>query len=291
MLWLGFAVFAAFMQAWRNAFQKQLSRDVAVLGVTLARFIWAWPLAFVYLGHFYWGENSAHLPVFPPLFFFFVAAAAGVQIMATALMVKLFRLRNYAIGVALARSEAVLAAILGVIFFNSSLGWLGWLGVLTGGVAVLLLSGGGIRYLSGKALALGLGSGLCFALTSLWIREAALALALPPLPAAAWVLCAVISLQALALFGWLYWRDRSALRKLFARKRLMVATSFASFLGSLGWFSAMSLQDVAIVKTVGQIEVLFMLAISSLIFKEKLSRQDGLGLALVVLAAVLVIWA
>lgn len=36
---------AAFMQAWRNAFQKQLSSTVDVYGVTLARFLFAVPLA------------------------------------------------------------------------------------------------------------------------------------------------------------------------------------------------------------------------------------------------------
>ena len=36
-------------------------------------------------------------------------------------MVKLFKLRNYAIGAGLAKSEAILAAVLGVLFFSESL--------------------------------------------------------------------------------------------------------------------------------------------------------------------------
>ena len=50
MHWLVLTLFAAFMQAWRNAFQKQLSQHVPVLGVTLARFLGAWPLALHWLG-------------------------------------------------------------------------------------------------------------------------------------------------------------------------------------------------------------------------------------------------
>ena len=53
----------------------------------------------------------------------------------------------------------------------------------------------------------------------------------------------------------------------------------------------MSLQAVAYVKTLGQVEVLFTLLISVLILKEKLKRQDLLGLTLIVAAAVLVMWA
>ena len=50
MLWIFFTLFAAFMQSWRNAFQSFLSKEVKVAGVTLARFIWASPLAAIYLG-------------------------------------------------------------------------------------------------------------------------------------------------------------------------------------------------------------------------------------------------
>ena len=48
---------------------------------------------------------------------------------------------------------------------------------------------------------------------------------------------------------------------------------------------------MAYVKTLGQVEVLFTLLISVLVLKEKLKRQDLLGLTLIVLAAVLVMWA
>ena len=53
----------------------------------------------------------------------------------------------------------------------------------------------------------------------------------------------------------------------------------------------MSLESGALVKTLGQVEVLFMLLISAFIFKEKLKQTDHLGLALIVIAAVIVMWA
>ncbi|GAM68510.1 permeases [Vibrio sp. JCM 19236] len=39
-------------------------------------------------------------------------------------------------------------------------------------------------------------------------------------------------------------------------------TSVASFIGSFGWFSAMSLQAVPYVKTLGQVEIFFTMLIS-----------------------------
>lgn len=290
-LWIPFTLLAAFMQAMRNALQKQLSKDVPVMGVTLARFLYAGPLALLYLiGLYQWQDYS--IPQFSGWFVFYVLAASAMQILATALMVMLFRLKNYAIGVGLAKSEAILAAIVGVIFFGTYISPLGWVGVFIGAIAVFLLTGASsIQSLSFKTLAFGVGSGLAFALTSLWVREASLTLGLPFLPAAAWVLFFVIATQTIALLIYLALKDKATLLKLWQKPKLTLATSLTSCLGSLGWFTAMSLQAVAYVKTLGQVEVLFTLLISIFVMKEQLKRQDLAGLGLIVFAAVLVMWA
>jgi drug/metabolite transporter (DMT)-like permease len=290
-MWILFTLLAASMQAVRNACQKELSKEVSVLGVTLARFIYASPLAAVYLLALYQYQAAA-LPVFSGSFAGYVLAASVMQILATALMVVLFKQKNYAIGVGLAKSEAIFAAVLGVLFFASVLSPLGWLGVGVGAIAVFLLSG--VRNLTDlplQTVAIGAASGAAFALTSLWIREASLALGLPFPYGAAWVLLFVISCQTLLLLGYLLIRDRAVLVALWQRPRLTLLTSFFSCIGSLGWFTAMSLESVPLVKTLGQVEVLFTLLISVFWFKEKLKRTDLLGLALVVIAAVLVMWA
>lgn len=290
-MWILFTLLAAFMQAWRNAFQKQLSVDVNVMGVTLARFIYASPLAALYLWVLY-RDPSAQLPQFSSSFVFYVVAAALMQILATALMVVLFKQKNYAIGVGLAKSEAIFAAVLGVLFFASTLTPLGWLGVLVGGVAVFLLSGlSSFKTISWPTVLIGSASGLAFALTSLWVREASLALGLPFPYGAAWVLLFVISLQTIILLLYLALRDSATLVALWRRPRLTILTSVTSCIGSLGWFTAMSLEIVPLVKTLGQVEVLFTLLISAFFFKEKLKKQDYLGLGLIVIAALLVMWA
>lgn len=291
MLWIWFTLLAAAMQAGRNAFQKQLSKDVPVLGVTLARFLYAVPLATGYLIFLYQTEPSYTVPHFSGLFYLYVFGASVAQILATSLMVKLFQLRNYAIGVGLAKSEGVIAAILGVMFFGTTISFIGWLGVLLGGIAIFLMTGSAnLRYVSWKTFLIGCGSGLSFALTSLWVREASLQLNSHYLLSAAWVLFSVITFEAIILLFYLALRDKSTLMKLLRRPKLAIATSIFSFGGSFGWFNAMSLNDVAFVKTVGQIEVFFMLMISYSVFKERLKRQDLLGLVLIVIAALLVVW-
>ena len=124
-MWVLFTLLAAFMQAWRNAFQSRLSKEVKVAGVTLARFLWAGPIALAYLTALYAWQDPG-IPEFTQPFMLFVAGASAMQILATGLMVQLFKLQNFAVGAGLAKSEAIVAAVLGVLFFGTSLSLLGW---------------------------------------------------------------------------------------------------------------------------------------------------------------------
>lgn len=291
MLWIPFTLFAAFMQAWRNAFQSRLSQEVSTAGVTLARFIYASPLAGLYLALLY-AYQPVDIPTFSGMFIIYIVLASVAQIFATALMVRLFRLRNYAIGVGLAKSEAVIAATLGALFFAAPLTPLAWAGVVIGACAVWLMgSTGKLHHLSWQTVITGLGSGLAFALTTLWVREASLVLSLPFPYGAAWVLLLVISCQTLMLLAWISLKEPATLSALWQRPKLTFTISLCSCLGSLGWFTAMSLETVALVKTLGQVEVLFTLLISARWFKERLSMRDLTGLALIVAGAACVILA
>ncbi len=168
---------------------------------------------------------------------------------------------------------------------------LGWIGVIVGGIGVFLMSThGNVKQLSMPTVLLGLSCGSAFALTSLWVREASLALGLPFPHSAAWVLLLVISLQTLLLLIYLMVTDNNSLKQLWVRPKLTLLTSTSSCLGSIGWFSAMSLQTVPYVKTLGQIEIFFTMLISIFWLKQSVKIKDGLGLFLIAIAAILVMW-
>ncbi|OEF07677.1 DMT family transporter [Vibrio crassostreae] len=288
--WIAFTLLAAFSQSWRNAFQSKLSGTMSVAGVTLARFIWAGPIALIYLYTLYqWQPVSA--PDFSGEFVFYIVAAAIMQILATGLMVVLFKLENYAIGAGLAKCEAPVSAVLSVLFFGTALTLTGWVGVLIGTLGVLIMSSAsGWRSLSPKVFLLGMACSTAFALTSLWVREASLSIGLPFPHSAAWVLFLVISLQTVIICTYLFFRERDTLRLIFKKSKLVIMTSLASVIGSLGWFSAMSLQAVPYVKTLGQVEVIFMVLISYFWLGQSIARKDILALILLSIAAVLVMW-
>ncbi|MEH6824013.1 MAG: DMT family transporter [Motiliproteus sp.] len=289
-MWILLTLLAAFMQAWRNACQSRLSKEVNVAGVTLARFLWAGPIALVYLSALYAWHNPG-MPEFTQPFVLFVLGASAMQILATGLMVKLFKLKNFAIGAGLAKSEAIVAAVLGVLFFGTSLSLLGWAGVGVGALAVFFMSSKqGLQSLSLQTVCLGLCCGTAFALTSLWIREASLCLDVPFPYSAAWVLVCVIGIQTLVLVAYLAAQDRDTLKALWLRPKLTLLTSTTSCIGSIGWFSAMSLQAVPYVKTLGQVEVFFTLLIATFWLKDKVCIKDMLSLVLIAVAAIMVMW-
>ncbi|PMG71161.1 DMT family transporter [Vibrio lentus] len=288
--WIAFTLLAAFSQSWRNAFQSKLAGTMSVAGVTLTRFIWAGPIALIYLYSLYqWQPVST--PSFSGEFVFYIVAAAIMQILATGLMVMLFKLENYAIGAGLAKCEAPVSAVLSVLFFGTALTVTGWIGVLIGTLGVLIMSSAsGWRSLSPKVFLLGMACSTAFALTSLWVREASLSIGLPFPHSAAWVLFLVISLQTVIICTYLFFRERDTLRQIFKKSRLVMMTSLASVIGSLGWFSAMSLQAVPYVKTLGQVEVVFMVLISYFWLGQSIARKDIVALILLSIAAVLVMW-
>lgn len=291
MEWVWFTLGAVFLQTFRNALQSKLSAHISTSGVTLSRFLFAPPIAIVYLALLYTFSEQV-IPEFTFQFVFWVLLAAVLQIAATSLMVILFKQKNFAVGAGLAKSEALVAAVLGTLFFGSHLSALGWTGIMLGAVAVLVLSSGG-RWsgLSLKTIVIGLACGSCFALTSLFVREASHLLAVPFPHSAAWVLLWVLCIQTTFLLVYISLKNPQTFGLLRQHAKTTMATSLISCLGTICWFSAMALQHVAYVKTLGQVEVFSTMVLAAFWLKDKVRMYEVLGLLLIVSAAVLVIWA
>ena len=64
---------------------------------------------------------------------------------------------------------------------------------------------------------------------------------------------------------------------------------FTGVLGSIGWFTAMTLEIASYVKTLGQLEFVFTLALTVFYFKESPSRLELFGMILVVLGGIVLL--
>ncbi|RZP31379.1 MAG: multidrug transporter [Alteromonas sp.] len=291
MSWILFTLGAIVMQTVRNALQSKLSGAVNTSGVTLSRFILAPPIALVYLLILY-SSSASQVPEFSGSFITVIFCASLLQIAATSLMVILFKQKNFAIGAGLAKSEALVAGVVGMLFFGSYLTPLGWAGILIGAIAVFVLSSGNrLHGISVKTMVIGLACGTCFALTSLLVREASHMLNVQHTVAAAWVLLWVLCVQTISLSGYIALTKPFVFRQLTNAKKQVLAISTVSCLGSICWFTAMALQHVALVKTLGQLEVLLTLILSHYWLKNAVTKREIAGLLLIGLAAIFVMWA
>ena len=274
-----------------NALQSKLSANMSTSGVTLARFLFAPPIALIYLLLLYTFSNQ-DIPEFSLKFVLLVLLASVMQISATSLMVILFKQKNFSVGAGLAKSEALVAGVLGTVFFGSQLSLFGWIGILVGAAAIFVLSGGGRKgQLSIKTVIIGLACGTCFALTSLFVREASHLLNVPFPHSAAWVLVWVLCIQTTLLVSYIAVKNRSTFIALKNNVKMTLATSIISCFGTICWFSAVSLHHVAYVKTLGQVEVLLTMLVATFWLKNKVQKHEILGLLLIAAAAILVMWA
>ena len=291
MSWILFTLGAVVMQTVRNALQSKLSGAVNTSGVTLSRFILAPPIALVYLLILY-SSSASQVPEFSGSFIAVVLCASLLQIAATSLMVILFKQKNFAIGAGLAKSEALVAGVVGMLFFGSYLTPLGWAGIVIGAIAIFVLSSGNrLHGISVKTMVIGLACGTCFALTSLLVREASHMLNVQHTVGAAWVLLWVLCVQTISLSGYIALTKPFVFRQLTNAKKQVLAISTVSCLGSICWFTAMALQHVALVKTLGQLEVLLTLILSHYWLKNAVTKREIAGLLLIGLAAIFVMWA
>ncbi|MDP6414484.1 MAG: DMT family transporter [Gammaproteobacteria bacterium] len=274
------------MQSVRTAGQKQIAQSISIQATTLVRFLFGLPFAALYFLALAYSLGDGPI-AFTSYFFLSATLAAVSQIFATVCLVNAITVKNFAVGTALAKTEALLTAILGAWFFSAALSFLGYVSVVVGVVGVLVASNWKITLqdlVDNKSIKYGLGAGLGFALASLWLREASLELTIPVLLSAAATLLYMVMLQTAICLAWIVAKEREQLRLIGENLRASTFIGFTSVAGSVGWFTAISLQEAALVKTLGQMEFVVTLLITYLYFGERISVREYSGMALVIVS-------
>ena len=289
-LWIPITLVAAFLQNIRSGLQRHLKARMGTTGATFVRFGFGAPFVLVLVAVLHWGFA---LP-WPPMsarFLTWALVGGLAQIAATFLLVHLFSLRNFAAGTAYSRTEPVMAALFGFALLGEPVGaaTMAALAIAMAGVAVLTLARteagltGLLQALRQKSAAIGLTSGLLFGLSAVSYRAASQVLGGPTvLMQGAVTLVVVIVGQALLMLVWMVLRDPAELRRISRAWAPSLVVGLAGASASLGWFTAMTLQPAAMVKALAQVEMLFTLATSALIFREQINRREVLGCGLVV---------
>ncbi len=294
--WIGFTFVAALFQCWRTALQQRLRGELSVNAAGVVRYLYGVPVGAALLALYGLGTGQG-VPGFGAWVLLLAAIGGLGQILGTNLLIMAFGYRNFAVGTAYSKTEAVQAAIVAVVLLGDHLSALAWLGIAVGVAGVLYLSLAGRttprELLAGivqPAALCGIGAGFCFGLTGVLIRAANQEMpASDPVHKALLLLVLTNLLQSLMQGAWLVWKEPDSVRAVFATWRSSAQVGALSALGSACWFSAFALAPVALVRAVGQVEILFTLAFSRFYLKEAAKPSDMIGSLVVVGGVVLVL--
>lgn len=290
-IWVLLSIGAAFFQTLRFVLQKQLAAvTLSTGGATFARFFYSVPLILLLLAG-YLAVQGVDFPALNAAFWGFALVGGLGQVLATLCVVALFKLRNFAVGITFKNTEVMLTALVGLVVLGEGISWTVLGAILIGLVGVVVLSdmperGGNWRKrIFNRAAGLGLLSGFLFGISGVCYRGASLELASDDAALRAIVtLAAVSSAQLLGMGLWLSLRQPGQIAKVIAARRTAGLIGLTSMAGSLCWFTAFTLQNAAIVKAVGQVELIFSLLASMLFFNERLHKHEALGMALISLS-------
>ncbi len=296
-LWIPVTFSAALFQTWRTALQQRLRGVLSVNAAGFVRYVYAIPVGALFL--IVWLAITGDTLPAPNMRFLLACVAGGLlQIFGTTLLIMAFGFRNFAVGTAYAKTEAVQGAIIAWIVLGEALSPLSWggIGLSVLGVLTLSLAGGNLRLVElaratmQPAALCGLGAGFVFAFTSICIKLANQALPQDDLIRnALFGLVVTNILQTLMQGGWLAWREPRQLQLAFATWRSSAWVGALSACGSACWFTAFALAPVALVRALGQVEMVFTMLFSRFYLKETLRRLDIVGLVLIVAGVVLVL--
>ena len=294
MLWVWLTLGAAFVQNVRSLLQRQLSAagtgPLTVLGATYVRFLYAVPFAWLGAALLF---ADRPVPDAGPAFWLTSAFGGVAQIGGTAALLGSFRRRSFAVGTAFSKTEAMQTAAFGFVLLGDSLSWLAFAGIvisLVGVVVMTVKQSPEDRAQWQGGVGLGLLAGAAFAVAAVCYRGAALSL--PDgtiLERAVATLAVALTVQTAAMGLLLRLREPGTLTAVLAVWRLGAAVGALGALASAAWFSAMTVQNAALVRALGQVELIFAFLTSVWLFRERVRWRDALGGGLLLLGVALLI--
>ena len=296
-IWIPISVAAALFQCWRTAMQQKLRGLLSVNGAGFVRYLYGMPTALVLL-LIAFAVTGAPVPSPTPRFLLYCLLGGLGQILATNLLIMSFGYRNFAVGTAYSKTETVHSAIIAFFILHEELRSLAWIGMAIGliGIMVLSLAGRGLKARDLLAATVqpaalcGFGSGLIFGFTTVFVKLANQALPDPNVVVRAlFALTITNAMQILMQGAWLYWREPAELRKAFTTWRTSMWVGTLSGCGSACWFTGFAIANVALVRAVGQVEIVFTLLFSRFYLKEVPKRSEVAGLVIVVFGVLLVV--
>lgn len=287
-LWIPVTIAAAFIQCLRTAMQKGLTKALSAEGANFIRYVYGAPVALLLLVLLAQGFGR-DLPVPNAPSLIYGALGGLMQIGATSLLIRAFTYRSFVVGTTYSKTETVQAALIAALLLGEHLDFWGWGAILLGFAGILVMSRASVASAGSwkdegtrKAALVGLGSGTLFGACAVAIRASALALpGGDEMERAAVTLASITTMQAAMMGGYLLLRDPKQIAEVLRLWPRTAPVGLLSVFGSAGWFFGMTLENAALVRALGQVELVFTYLASHLIFRERATAGETAGIVLV----------
>jgi len=297
MLWISITLLAVISQLFRNAFSKKLSAKLHPVVVSLCRFLYG--LLVITVIYFIIAYFYGKVEIMSSEFFLWVFLFSVCQITANTLWISLFSHKNFAVSISYIKIETIFVAILGMFFLAEKISILGWVGIITALLGLLLasLAKEKIKLTNlknsffQKSSYIGISAGIIFAVAAIAAKKSfsflESDLVLLKSTFALW--CTLIT-QVLLLFPFAFLKHKKDLFEIFKNPKVPFQIGALSGIGSFFWFFAFAIAYVAYVKTLGQIEFILGILMSHYYFKEKIYKNEILGMILMAIGTIILIF-
>ena len=292
-IWIPITIFAAFSQNIRSIYQKKLQKNMSNISSTYTRFLFGLPFVLIYFLFLYNFSNSKFLVSNINTTFLLYCLIGGIsQIIATLLLLKIFKTNNFSVATSYSKTEPIQAAFFGFILLSDPISFIGLIGIIIGLIGIMITS---IKKVNLRinffnlSVFYGLLSGSLFGLSAVLFRGASHSLfSIDYMLTSSFTLLIAIGIQTLILTFYILLTDIKQFYLLYFNFKDGLIVGFFGAFASICWFYAMSVQNVAYVRALGQIELIFTILASILYFKEKIIANEILGV-LIILIGILII--
>ncbi len=297
-LWIPITIAAAFFQNLRSALQKHLKGRLSTNGAAYARFIYAVPIAGIYMWLLHtWGAYEYPQP--NRRFLLFCALGGLCQILFTVFLLWMFSFKSFAVGTTYSKLEVVMVALFGAILLGDHLSGLAVLAIAISASGLIALSIGReklaftslISGLKHRSTAIGLLCAMWLGGSVVFFRGASLSLDSDQfVMAAAYTLFVSLVLQCVLMGVYIVFKEPGEIARVIRNWRWAGAVGLSGALASIAWFSAFTLQNAGYVRALGQVELIFTFVATTLFFKEKVRFMEAVGTGLVAAGIVVLLF-
>ena len=288
MLWVLITILASLSQTLRSVSQKNIIQEVGVISSAYSRFIFALPFSVLLLVFFISYDDPIFLQATKLVTLSWLILASICQILFTVLLIKLFTLRSFAIGIAFSKTEVIQTTILEILILGFILTTQLFVAILIGFLGVLFISK--LKLFSSftekkiltKQVIIGVFCGIFLGLSSVLYKASLDNISGVFLYKKVITLsCFALLLQTIVMGSYIFFFSKESLIKLIYIWKKGLPVGFFGCSATFFWFYAFSLTDATYVRAVGQLEIVFSVAISYMFYKEKITIIELFGIVFI----------